>query len=51
MQNDQAGKTYWQDKGSNVVWVKLVGGFKPYTGNPDPNANENLYQSMRLEIK
>ena len=51
VQNDATGKTYWQDTSGNVVWVKLVGGFKPYTGNPDPNANENLYQSMRLEIK
>ncbi len=51
VQSDATGKTYWQDKGSNLVWIKLIGGFKAYTGNPDPNANENLYQSMRLEIK
>ena len=51
VQNDATGKTYWQDKVGNLIWIKLVGGFKPYTGNPDPNANENLYQSMRLEIK
>ena len=48
--NDISGKTFWQDKTGNVVWVKLLGGLT----QPDPNANPfsdaALYQTMELVI-
>jgi G8 domain len=49
---DSSGKTYYQDSGAQVVWVKLLGGMKP---NPywdkNPNSDDQMYQSMRLELK
>ena len=48
---DTSGKTYYFDRGNNLLWIKLKGGLtKNSNWNPDPKSNDQLYQSMRLEV-
>ena len=52
VQNDPSGKTFFQDKANNVVWVKAVGMPKAAnTAGEDPNSDDELYQQMRLGIR
>ncbi len=51
-QADTTGKTYYFDRANNLLWLNLKGGLtKNPNWNPDPKSNDQLYQSMRLEIK
>jgi hypothetical protein len=52
VETDTTGKTYFFDRGNNLLWIKLMGGLKiDPNWNQDPNSNDQLYRSMRLEIK
>jgi hypothetical protein len=52
VEGDASAKTYYQDKNAGVVWVKLQGGLKANSWwNKDPNGDDQMYQSARLEIK
>ena len=51
VQNDPSGKTYYFDRASNMIWVKLVGGLRHTPDTQNPNSDYELYQSMRLEIQ
>jgi G8 domain len=52
VEGDATGRTYYHDKGAQIVWVKLIGGLKP---NPywdtNPNSDDQMYKSMRLELR
>ena len=51
VQNDPSGKTYYQDKANNVIWVKAVGMPRAANaGGQDPNSDDAIYQPMRLSI-
>jgi hypothetical protein len=52
VQNDTSAKTYYFDRANNLVWIKLKGGLKDNGyWNLDPKSDDQLYKSMRLEIK
>jgi hypothetical protein len=44
------GETWWQDPATNVVWIKLRGGFVP--ADPDFNefAEQNLYRAFNVRV-
>jgi G8 domain/Right handed beta helix region len=48
--NDLSGKTFWQDKAGNVVWVKIKGGLSPINPNLDPTSDEALYHNMEFVV-
>jgi hypothetical protein len=49
---DSSGKTYFFDKGNNLIWMKLKGGLAANQyWTQEPTSNDQLYKPMRLEIK
>jgi G8 domain/Right handed beta helix region len=48
--NDASGKTFWQDKVGNVVWVKLQGGVFASDPSVDPMSDTALYQRMEFVV-
>ncbi len=48
--NDAQGKTFYQDKPGNLVWVKLMGGLPSGGTDPNPNSDANLYKVMELVV-
>jgi hypothetical protein len=52
VEGDATGKTYYQDKAAQIVWVKLMGGLKPNAyWDKDPNSDDQMYRAMRLELR
>ncbi len=47
---DSSGKTFWQDKAGNMVWVKIKGGLYPINPNLDPTSDEALYHNMEFVV-
>lgn len=48
------GATFWQDKGNNIVWIKMRGGFWQFwtanTNEAIPTDDEKLYETTVLKI-
>lgn len=51
---NSSGSTFWQDRESNLVWIKMQGGsWSFWTNNPDeavPTMDELLYETTQLRI-
>lgn len=45
-----AGETWWQDPATNVVWIKLRGGFVPIDPDYGEFAEQNLYRAFNVRI-